>query len=236
VSATAASPTQVNVSWSASTDNVGVTGYDVLRDGAVVGSVASPTLTYSDTTAAPATAYSYTVRAKDAANNLSAASSPANVTTPSAAATTTFTASEDSYTDQTTPTSNFGTSSTVNSDNSPMQQGYLKFDVAGVSGTVTSAVIRLFVKDETGNAPVLASTTNGWSESTINWNNQPAAGPAVANWGNAPSSSFVEYPVTAVVTQNGTYSFVLVPESSNGMGIASRQSSTNKPQLIVTYG
>lgn len=81
LSAVAASKTQVDLSWSPSSDNVGVTGYDVFRDGTLIDSV-GPQTTYSDTTVSPGTTYSYQVRAKDAAGNLSALSAPAAVTTP----------------------------------------------------------------------------------------------------------------------------------------------------------
>jgi chitinase len=70
----------VSLSWSASTDNVGVTGYDVLRGGAVIGTAA--TTSYTDGSVQPSTTYSYTVRARDAAGNLSAQSSALGVTTP----------------------------------------------------------------------------------------------------------------------------------------------------------
>jgi hypothetical protein len=79
LSATAISSTQINLTWTASTDNVGVTGYQVFRGGALV---ASPTSnSYSDTGLTPSTAYSYTVKARDAAGNLSAASTVASPAT-----------------------------------------------------------------------------------------------------------------------------------------------------------
>ncbi|MGO4494795.1 discoidin domain-containing protein [Paenibacillus sp. 2RAB27] len=81
LTATAASNSQINLSWTASTDNVGVTEYNVYRDGTLVGSSTSPS--YSDTGLSASTAYSYTVRAEDAAANLSAASNTANATTQS---------------------------------------------------------------------------------------------------------------------------------------------------------
>ncbi|MGN9810048.1 discoidin domain-containing protein [Micromonospora sp. BQ11] len=62
---------QVRLTWSASTDNVGVTGYDVYADGALRGSVNSSTLTYTDSRPDTATV-SYHVRARDAAGNVSA--------------------------------------------------------------------------------------------------------------------------------------------------------------------
>ena len=83
VGASAGGPTSVTVSWSASNDNVGVTGYDVFRGGAKVGAVGGST-TFTDTSVSGGTAYSYTVDAFDAAGNHSAQSSPpASVTTPS---------------------------------------------------------------------------------------------------------------------------------------------------------
>jgi chitodextrinase len=84
VTATATGPTQVNLSWSASTDNVGVTGYTLYRNGSQLATVAATALSYSDATAAPSTSYSYTVDAFDAAGNHSAQSAPAAVTTPAA--------------------------------------------------------------------------------------------------------------------------------------------------------
>jgi phosphatidylinositol-3-phosphatase len=83
VSASAGGPTSVTVTWSPSSDNVAVTGYDVYRGGANVGAVGGSTTTFTDTTVAPSTPYSYTVDAFDAAGNHSAQSSPpATVTTP----------------------------------------------------------------------------------------------------------------------------------------------------------
>ncbi len=77
--------TSVALSWSASTDNVGVTGYDVYRNGTVAGSTATTSFTVSGLTAA--TTYSFSVRAKDAAGNVSASSSTLSVTTNSSTGT-----------------------------------------------------------------------------------------------------------------------------------------------------
>lgn len=80
LTATASSPTQVNLSWTAATDNVGVASYLVFRDGVQINSTFSTT--YTDSTAVATTTYSYTVKAVDAAGNTSAASTAASVTTP----------------------------------------------------------------------------------------------------------------------------------------------------------
>jgi len=77
-----------NLSWTASTDNVGVTGYDILRaTGATGGTFAqvgtSTTTSFSDTGLTASTTYRYQVRARDAAGNVSAVSNTAQVTTQS---------------------------------------------------------------------------------------------------------------------------------------------------------
>jgi len=91
LSATAAGSSQVNLAWTASTDDVGVTGYRVERcQGAGCSNfaqIAAPTGTsFGDTGLAVGTSYSYRVRATDAAGNLSAYSAVASATTSSAAA------------------------------------------------------------------------------------------------------------------------------------------------------
>lgn len=90
LSGSAASATSVNLSWTASTDNVGVKGYQVLRNGAALATVTTGT-TYVDVAASPSTTYTYTVKAFDAANNYSSASNAVTVATPAGTTTTTAT-------------------------------------------------------------------------------------------------------------------------------------------------
>ncbi|MHA6757201.1 RICIN domain-containing protein [Streptacidiphilus sp. PAMC 29251] len=77
---TGTTATSTTLNWGASTDNVGVTGYNVYRGGAQVGATTGAT-SYTDTGLSASTAYSYTVKAFDAAGNLSAPSNTASVTT-----------------------------------------------------------------------------------------------------------------------------------------------------------
>src|SRR6267143_1311149 len=84
LSATAISGSQINQSWSASTDPVGVTGYNVMRNGVLIAAVSA--LTYADTGLSPSTTYTYTVAAFNAAGYTSAPSTAASATTMPAAA------------------------------------------------------------------------------------------------------------------------------------------------------
>ncbi len=78
-SATAISSSQINLFWTASTDNTVVTGYKIYRGGTQVGT--SATNSYSDTGLTADTLYSYTISAYDAAGNISSQSSSASATT-----------------------------------------------------------------------------------------------------------------------------------------------------------
>lgn len=82
LSATPASPTAVSLSWTAATDNIGVTGYLVQRNGVVIKDTLSTATTFSDTTAMASTTYTYNVVAYDGAKNPSPASNTATATTP----------------------------------------------------------------------------------------------------------------------------------------------------------
>jgi chitodextrinase len=86
LTATAASTTQINLTWAASTDNVGVNGYRIERcQGASCATFAqvgtSTTTAYSATGLTASTSYSFRVRATDAAGNLGAYSTVASATT-----------------------------------------------------------------------------------------------------------------------------------------------------------
>lgn len=73
--------TSVSLSWNASTDNVGVTGYKIYNGNTLVATVSGSTLNYNVTGLTANTAYTFTVKAADAAGNLSSASNAVSATT-----------------------------------------------------------------------------------------------------------------------------------------------------------
>ena len=79
---TSASPTEVGLAWNASTDDVGVTAYIVIRDGRRLVVIHNPPATsYTDTAVTADTTYAYRVRARDAAGNRSKISKRVTATT-----------------------------------------------------------------------------------------------------------------------------------------------------------
>ncbi|WP_182914229.1 cellulose binding domain-containing protein [Paenibacillus sp. 1011MAR3C5] len=79
LTATAASSSAISLTWSASSDNVGVAGYRIYRNG--VQFATTNTTSYTDTGLSSSTSYTYTVQAYDAFNNVSASSVPSSATT-----------------------------------------------------------------------------------------------------------------------------------------------------------
>jgi hypothetical protein len=79
LAASGTTSTSTNLSWSGATDAVGVTGYDVYQGASLIGSTASTT--YTVTSLTPSTTYSFSVKAKDAAGNISPSSNTVSVTT-----------------------------------------------------------------------------------------------------------------------------------------------------------
>jgi hypothetical protein len=79
LSATGTTANSVSLTWSAASDNVGVTGYDVYRDGSVATTSTGTSATVGGLTGG--TTYTFTVRARDAAGNTSGAGNPVSATT-----------------------------------------------------------------------------------------------------------------------------------------------------------
>jgi hypothetical protein len=152
--------------------------------------------------------------------------------------TTTFIASADAWVSQLRPSKNYGTATTLVSDgdigSGKDAHAYVKVKVSGTSGIVDRAVLRLWVVGGTKNGPKVARTSTSWSGSTITWNTRPKASTAaVADTGKLVAGTWAEFDVTSLVRGNGTYSFVVLPTSSDGLDVSSMQGS-RPPRLTVS--
>ncbi len=238
LTATASSPTSIDLNWSASTDNVGVTGYEVYRNGSLL--TTKTATSHSDTTVSPGTEYSYQVRALDAAGNRSGFSNTATVTptTPTSGDTVKVFAEADARVQEGSPATNYG-SSYLRADGAgdPDVESYLRFALGGVSSAIQSATLRVYAYSATANGPAVYTTATGWSESAINWSNRPATtSGATDDKGAIATNSWVEYNVSSFVTGNGTYSFRLATTTTDGVDIRSREhtDATQRPELVLT--
>ena len=239
VTATPMSPTQVDLTWQAATDNVGVTGYRVLRGSNPVATLGAVT-SWSDTGLAPNTGYSYQVQARDAAGNWSDLSTPAaTATTPAASATFTFAPVADAKVSSSAATTNYATTNLrADGGTNPAVESVLRFTVTGApAGSVRTAKLRVYAYTGTVDGPAVFTTNPAWTETAINWNNRPPHTSAnTDDKGNVPANTWVEYDVTSFVTGDGTYSFGLSTTSSDGIDLYSREAATLRPELVVTTG
>jgi hypothetical protein len=151
----------------------------------------------------------------------------------------TFIPDADSYVKQSNPSANYGTATSlqVNGGSNPTVESFLRFTVTGTVGTIQSARLRIYVTTNgTQNGPVLYATSPSWTETGITWNRRPArTGDIIDNKGSLGTNSWVEYDVASLVKGDGTFSFVLAADSSDGVRFSSRQGS-QPPQLVVTPG
>ncbi|MDP0502007.1 MAG: polysaccharide lyase family 7 protein [Verrucomicrobiota bacterium JB022] len=162
--------------------------------------------------------------------------------------TQTLTASRDAYVRAgSNASSNYGTATQLvvknegdTSDNT--RESWLGFDLSGVSGTVTSATLRVYITQ------VNASSTHsvhygddGWSESGLTWNNQPTSySPALdsASLSSGVEDYWVEYDVTSrvateVANSSSLATFVLVA-GDNAYTVYDSRETSNEPELVIT--
>lgn len=131
------------------------------------------------------------------------------------------------------PNTNYGSSSRLVADLAPLTEAYLRFTVPLLEGVVSKATLRLRVENSTGNGPKVRATANDWAEGTLTWNNRPAPGAVLADAGKLRQGTWATYDVTAAVRGPGPVSFHLGADSSDGVDFTSRQSSKNRPELVV---
>ncbi|MEZ4294053.1 MAG: DNRLRE domain-containing protein [Polyangiaceae bacterium] len=131
------------------------------------------------------------------------------------------------------PTKNYGAQVNLSVDGAPCNDHtLLRFTVS--QSDVVSAKLRLYVADGTVNGPKVYRAANGWSEGSVTWNNRPAPqGDLIANLGPLSAGSWVEIDVTSEIDGPGQYTFLLVPDATDGVDFDSREGA-HPPQLLVS--
>ncbi len=241
LTALAAGPDRVDLSWSAASDDVGVTGYEVLRDG-----LSDRHARGGDRLRRHLGQPRHPLRVRGEGDRRGReplrGEQHGDVTTPVPVTSTTvrFDVAADAHVEEGSPTSNFGRSSRLDVvDGTRRSEGYLRFTLAGITGTVQAAKLRVYTfNDASNNGPAVYGAGSAWGESTITWANRPSHPAApTANAGAIAARSLVEYDVLPLVTGNGEVTFALVGDSTDAANFSSRESSdaTKRPQLEVTF-
>jgi glucose/arabinose dehydrogenase len=196
-----ATPNSATIKWTASTDNVGVTAYDVYRDGQLCATVSGTTLTGTCTGLSPNVTYGFYVNARDAAGSVSQPSGTLPVTTPSS----------DDHTPPSVPTGVHTTSVTSTSltlawtasTDEVGVAGYRIYNVAGgtrtrigsADGSATSAQVGGLTPNTAYHLQVTAFDGNG---------NESAGSTPILDVTTPPASQCTPDQGVCTVTQVGT--------------------------------
>ncbi len=144
-----------------------------------------------------------------------------------------FSPTDDAYVQQNTPSTNYGTSTEIDVDNSPVKNILLKFNVQ-VTGTISAATLRLFQVDASDLGGDFHTAPSNWTETSVTWDNAPAANPTVFfSLESVSSNTWYEVDMTQVVTGNGLVSLRITSTSSDGSHFSSKEGQ-HPSQLIVS--
>jgi hypothetical protein len=200
-----------------------------------------PTATFASTATSAPTATSDLSSTPSATptHTRTATSTPGQTSTPTATTTETghlftFVPVADSYVNESSPTTNYGTVTTLRADASPTVRSYLRFDVQGLSGTVTRVTLRIFTNSSSSTGYEVRNVAdNTWNEGTLNHTNAPAMDAVTATSGAFGASAWTSVDITPLITGNGSFNIALTTTSSTAFSLASRESGANAPQLVI---
>ena len=188
---------------------------------------------------------SYTARvtgAKDLAGNTVTARSWTFTTAAASSTTVTLTTTADTYVNSASPSTSYGTATTAWVDNSPVDIGYLKFNLAPYAGrTITGALLELRTSTNAdsgsgGTFTVRPVSDDSWSESTTYTTRKTLGNTTLGSLVKPTTNTAYSVPLTASALQGdigSTLSLGLTTTSADGMNITTRQSTT-APTLKLT--
>jgi PKD repeat protein len=159
--------------------------------------------------------------------------------------TLTFNPIADAHVNTSNVNGNYGTLTTLKvregdgSSANPNYHGYLKFSLSGVTGTVSSVKLRLYVTDPTSDLQsVFVVTDDSWTETGITYTNAPPLTGSAVGSSTAPTvGAYLEITLTPTTVSSSTTTLSLGLKSAGGNSaiFSSREDPTNKPQLTVTF-
>ena len=147
---------------------------------------------------------------------------------------TVFVSQADARVEAANPSTNFGTWKTLTADGSPLIESFLRFTVSGLAGSVESAKLRVYVTNVTADGPAVYATTNSWTERAITWATRPPRmSDALDDKGPLALNTWVEYDLSELVRDDGTYNVVFASSSADDLQFPSRE-GLQRPELVVT--
>jgi hypothetical protein len=157
---------------------------------------------------------------------------------PAQADTTTVIATEDTFTAQGSPGTNYGSSGSM-TVNGPAgeRRAYIKFTVTGIPAGATEvrAVLRLWASTSSSATFTARAVASSWSESTLTWNTQPPLGTALASVTGVTAGQYDEFDVSGHVAGNGTYALAVTGSGTRARFVSTESSARTPPELGLTW-
>jgi hypothetical protein len=207
----------------------------------------APTATPSETSAptdtpsiTPSPTFGFTATPSDtptATSSPTETAAPSDTSTPTATpviSTSTFNPVADAYVNEGSPASNYGGLTTLRADATPIVRSYLRFDIQGLSGTITRVTLRIFTNTSSSTGYEVRNVVdNSWSESMINYSNAPAVDGITGTSGPFGAGVWTTVDITPLITGNGSFNLALTTTNTTAFSLASRESGANAPQLVI---
>jgi hypothetical protein len=151
----------------------------------------------------------------------------------------------DSWTGSDAPTLNHGSETSAYVDGSPLKVTYLSYDLSGVSGTVSSAVLRVTTAPSSASGSpdrqdVHRVLDTSWTEQGLTWDNEPPVesgvlGSVAATTGAGTTYDIALTPADVASAVGGRLSLAISSTGGDAFYIATRETAT-PPRLILTTG
>ena len=142
--------------------------------------------------------------------------------------------SADTWVNYQVATANYGAGTVLRIDGSPRRDAYVRFDLSGIYGTVTSAVLKLYPNsDNRAGLSVHSVVAAAWADGAITAATAPAMGTASISSGPLTAHSVVSIDITKLVAGLGSFTVGLIDNNTTAVSLASRESA-HPPVLSLT--
>jgi hypothetical protein len=247
VVATANGSSTIDVVWNASSDDVGVAGYRVFRDGAATAVATVLGTSFSDTGLSAGSTHSYTISAFDAAGNASAMSVAASATTAGGGGSTVTVAPSGDATVSSAAgkaDTNYGKLTTLTVDADGSISDFLVSFVVPSTCAPTAAVLSLTVaggsSNNSSNGGDFYAAPGVWNETTVTASNAPVRVGSAVHTGAVALNAMYQIDVGSLLgagISNGVFSIRATTPSTDAAVYVSKNATngaTAGPTLQLT--
>ena len=135
---------------------------------------------------------------------------------------------------------NFGQTTDMQSDTSPLRESYMKFDLRPLAGlNISQATLRMFVTSGSANVQNIKQVAdNSWTEGALTFSNRPVKGATVTTFTpGSTTGAYLQAPITSAVASGaGSFMSLAIDNAgSDGFTFNSAEAATNKVELVIQW-